>query len=167
MDKTSSSDIAPETQTLFDELIRLPLQIASEIAARRDNRLNLHADMPCMLALMFTIANLADLAAEPEDSHQIDQAQLDDAANAACLMVLQRAELESDALADCMHALHRGLEETIRHGVLGPQASHCHEAWPLMQAGNTAAATQQIALAIQQGVTAIDRWIEQRSETTH
>lgn len=162
------------TLTLFERLVRLPLQIASELAAARDNELNLHADMPCMLALMFTIHNLAGLAqadtvesSEENADSATDTEQLDDAANASCLMVLQRAGVQGEALAECLHALHAALDHMIRHGVLGPQAAHCHTAWPCLRDNRLQDASNSLRAAIHECVHAVDEWEADENRLTH
>ena len=161
----SPEQAVPATSALFNELVRLPLQVASELAARRDNRLNLHADMPCMLALMFTVENLAEQARDHRGDVPIPEEQLNDAANASCLMVLQRAGLEGEALGACLGALHAALDQMVRHGVLGPQAAHCHDAWPLMLGGDTTAAARAVQRAVHESVHAIDEWEQLQAST--
>lgn len=133
------------------------LQVAAEVAAARGDP-TLHADMPAMLALIDLVSRLAEYWRTTHADDDRTGELLDGAPSAACVMVLQEAEMPPDAVGQCLAALETAYAQLAEHEVTEVANASVERAWQALQHDNRDAALAQLKQAAQQIVAAIEAW---------
>lgn len=134
-----------------------PLQVAAEIAAARGDP-TLHGDMPAMLALIDLVSRLAEYwRAEHGTENQTDD-PLADAPTAACVMVLQEAEMPPGTIGQCLAALESAYGSLLDEGVTDVAATAVERAWRALVNDHRDTAVEQLKQGGQQVVGAIEAW---------
>lgn len=139
----------------YHSIVGPPLQVAAEVAAKRGDP-TLHADMAAMLALIDLVTRLADYwqAAHPADAN----AALSDAPTAACVMVLQEAEMPPDTIGQCLAALESAYGSLLQDGVTDVAENSVEAAWHDLTRNKRDAAIAQLKQGAEKIVAAIDGW---------
>lgn len=141
----------------YHAVVGPPLQVCAEVAAQRGDP-TLHADMPAMLALIDLIARLADLYADTHGEAAPDRDVLDAAPAAACVMVLQEAKLDADAVGQCLAALETAYAQLAEHDVTQVARPQVAMAWEQLYDGDRDGALVSLKQAAQHIVAAIEAW---------
>lgn len=144
----------PET---YHAVVGPPLKVCADVAAKRGDP-TLHADMAAMLALIDLVARLADLHAETHGIGDEARDLLNAAPAAACVMVLQEAKLDADAVGQCLAALEAAYAQLAEHDVTEGARPHVAMAWELLQDGDREGALDCLEQAARQIVAAIEAW---------
>src|SRR5699024_7015891 len=136
------------------------LQVAAEVAAKRGDP-TLHADMPAMLALIDLITHLAYLYTQTYPERPTDRAKLDEASAAACVMVLQEAEMEPFAIEQCLQALQAAYKQLYEHEVVEQARPFIAHAWEHLVDDQREQARACLTMAANTIIAAIENWREQ------
>jgi hypothetical protein len=161
----NTSDSIPSLPADEYHLIVSPvLQATAEIAAARGDP-DLYNDMASMLALMALVQALGNcyLQQRADDTAAVREA-VEAAPTGACLMVLNRSELDADQIGDCIGALQAATRQLIEAHVLGHEQKLAHEAWQCLLDNDRAGAVTRLNRATVGIVTAIDQWERARGE---
>lgn len=150
---------APDTldADTYHIVVGPPLQVCAELAAKRGDP-TLHADMAAMLALIDLVVRLADLYIETHGDDASSRQMLDTAPAAACVMVLQEADLDPDAIGQCLAALETAYAQLAEHDVTAGARPHVAMAWEQLCDGKRESALESLAQAAKHIVTAIEAW---------
>lgn len=139
------------------------LEAAAKIAAERGDP-TLAADMPAMLALIELINHLSAYYQEqagPGQGDRDDQDWLHGAPAAACVMVMQQAKLEQDAIGQCLAALETAYAQLVAHEVTAPALELIRRGCLQLQSGERKLAALTLQQATRSVVAAIEAWREQ------
>lgn len=134
------------------------LQVCAALAAKRGDP-TLHADMPAMLALVHLVTELGRHWAADHD--EADNERLDQAAVAACVMVLREAGLAEDAIGQCLAALEAAYAQLAEHNVTEPAGPFIGTAWRALSVDDRDTAIEQLEQAAHRIVAAIEAWQNQ------
>lgn len=140
------------------------LQVAAEIAAARGDR-DLYNDMASMLALMTVVQELAQryLHAHAQDPG-LPREAIEAAPASVCIMALRRGELETEAITDCIDALHAATHTLVEAGILGHEARQITPIWEHLQQGRRDEAIARLKFVMMNIITAIDEWERARGD---
>lgn len=138
------------------------LEAAAKIAAERGDP-TLAADMPAMLALIELINHLSAYYHDQPHPDQGDQDWLHGAPAAACVMVMQQAKLEQEAIGQCLGALETAYAQLVAHEVTAPALELIRRACLQLQSGDRKLAAFTLQQATRSVVAAIEAW----RESTH
>lgn len=141
----------------YHTVIGPALQVTAEVAAARGDP-TLHADMPAMLALIDLVTRLADYWCAEETGGSDSNETLADAPTAACVMVLQEAEMPPDSIGQCLGALESAYQSLLSDDVTDVAATSVERAWQQFGNNQRDAAIAQLKQGAQQIVGAIDAW---------
>lgn len=144
----------------YHAVIGPALRVAAEAAAKRGDP-TLHADMPAMLALVDISTHLAHLYIETYPDSSVDQSKLDEASAAACVMVLQEAEMEPYAIEECLQALQAAYKQLYEHAVVDDARPFIAHAWEHLVDDQREPAHACLTLAANTIIAAIENWQEQ------
>lgn len=144
----------------YHAVIGPALQVAAEAAAKRGDP-TLHADMPAMLALVDISTHLAHLYVETYPDNDVDQARFDQASAAACVMVLQEAEMEPVAVEQCLEALQAAYKQLYEHSVVDDARPFIAHAWEHLVDDQREPARACLTMAANTIIAAIENWREQ------
>ncbi|HET6655261.1 MAG TPA: hypothetical protein VFH57_03350 [Gammaproteobacteria bacterium] len=148
----------------YHRIVAPVLQVTAEIAAVRGDP-DLFNDMPSMLALMTLVTALADcyLQQNPGEADAVSEA-VKAAPTGACLMVLNRGEMEQAQINDCIWALQAGMTQLVEARVLGRERKLAQDAWQLLADGDRDGAVERLKRAATGIVMDIDQWERARGE---
>lgn len=159
--------VSPETldlnalsQDAYHAVVGPALQVAAEAAAKRGDP-TLHADMPAMLALVDISSHLAHLYGETYHDSGVNQDKLDGAPAAACVMVLQEAEMEPWAIEECLGALQAAYKQMYENSVVDEARPFIAHAWEHLVDGQREQAHGCLTMATHTIIAAIENWREQ------
>ena len=149
----------------YHQIVSPVLQVTAELAAVRGDP-DLYNDMASMLALRTLVQRFGGwyLGQYPDAGHDLRQA-IAAAPEGACLMVLQRGELDSKQTRECLWALDAAARQLESAGVIGCESEAAHDAWRQL-GGNRKRALDKLKLAAATLVTAIDQLERQRDADT-
>ncbi|MGB8635512.1 MAG: hypothetical protein WCD66_02105 [Rhodanobacteraceae bacterium] len=138
------------------------LQVTAELAAVRGDP-DLYNDMPSMLALKVLVDQFARLYVEDHDDvAEHTREAIASASDGACVMALQRGELDEAQTGECIWALNQACQQLRQAEVIGSEAEFARSAWQHLRNGSREQALAQLKLAAGGLVTAVDRWERQR-----
>ena len=100
----------------------------------------------------------AALAAKHDES---DNERLDQAAVAACVMVLREASLAEDTIGQCLAALEAAYAQLAEHNVTEPAGPFSGTAWRALSVDDRDTAIEQLEQAAHRIVAAIEAWQNQ------
>ncbi len=145
----------------YHQIVSPVLQVCAELAAVRGDP-DLYNDMASMLALRALIRQFGAfyLQQYPDTEATVREA-IAAAPESACLMVLQRGELDDNQARECLWALDAASKQLDDTGVLGVARDSTRSAWQQL-AGNRKRALEKLKLAAGTLVTAIDQWERER-----
>lgn len=159
--------VNPETLDLdalgpdaYHTVVGPALRAAAEAAAKRGDP-TLHADMPAMLALVDICSHLAHLYGESWPDSGISRDKLDGAPAAACVMVLQEAEMEPWAIEQCLGALQAAYRQMYEHNVVDEARPFIAHAWAHLVDDQREQAHGCLTMATHTIIAAIENWREQ------
>lgn len=143
-------------------LVGPTLKAAADIAASRNDPDLFHdiASMLALIAMMTALIRLYRALPAPAEARSSD-ADLDAAPLAACALVFTRAGMTPDEVKPCLHALPEAYRLLVQDGTLGPAAGYSAQverAWQALQQSDEVMAHQQLLLAAQAIVQAVDLW---------
>lgn len=144
----------------YHAVIGPALEAAAKIAAERGDP-TLAADMPAMLALIELINHLSAYHQDQASPKQADREWLNGAPAAACVMVMQQAKLEQDAIGQCLAALETAYAQLAEHQVTAPALELIRRGCLQLQAGERKLAATSLQQATRSVVSAIEAWREQ------
>lgn len=164
MSAEHSHHLDPETldpealdPAVYHTIVGPVLQVAADAAAKRGDP-TLHADMPAMLALVDIVTRLADLYMETWPDSGADTEMLQGAPAAACVMVLQEAGLEAQAIGQCLAALETAYTQVHENNVIDDARPHVAMAWEHLADGQQEQARECLTRAAQTIIAAIEDW---------
>lgn len=162
MDTQASSQAPSLPQDQYHQIVSPALQVAAELAAVRGDP-ELYNDMASMLALRTLVQRFGDfyLDKHPESDDELRTA-IAGAPKGACVMALQRAELDEKQMRECLWALDTASDQLTEAGVIGCEKEHAMAAWRQLGGGNRKHALDKLKLAAGVLVTAIDQWERER-----
>jgi hypothetical protein len=164
VDNTSSDQISSLPPEQYHLIVSPVLQVTAEIAAARGDP-DLYNDMASMLALMTLVRTLGECyLQQSEDKADVSRDAVEAAPTGACLIVLNRGEMEQDQINDCIWALQAGAQQLVDAKVLGRERKLAQEAWQLLIAGDRQGAVRQLKRAATGIVMDIDQWERARGE---
>lgn len=165
VDNTSCDSIPSLPADEYHLIVSPVLQATAEIAAARGDP-DLYNDMASMLALMALVQALGDcyLQQRSDETAAVREA-VEAAPTGACLMVLNRSELDSDQIGDCVGALQAATRQLVAAQVLGREQKLAREAWQCLLDNDRAGAVTRLKRATVGIVTDIDQWERARGET--
>lgn len=138
------------------------LQVAAELAAVRGDP-ELYNDMASMLALRRLVTTFGEFYARQYPNIDAATRQAIAAApEAACTMVLQRAELDAKQLSECLWALDAAERQLAADAAFGSEAEPAQTAWQELIQGHRDNALARLKFAAGSLVTAIDHWERRR-----
>ncbi|HLQ85856.1 MAG TPA: hypothetical protein VK110_06855 [Salinisphaeraceae bacterium] len=146
---------------IYHNIVGPALQVAAETAAKRGDP-TLHADMPAMLALIDIINHFVHLQRETHAASPHDDAMLDGAAAAACVMVFKEAGMEPYAIEQCLAALEAAYAQLHEQQVIGDARPFIAHAWEHLVDGQRDQARGSLTMAANVIIAAIENWQEQR-----
>jgi len=152
-------DIAGLNPSEYHRIVAPALKTAAQVAAARGDPLLVN-DMASMLALwhvadLLAQHELADPTRPPDAS---PRGVIETAARGACVMVLQQAELDRDAITDCLDALSRAHAMLGADGIFDDYRDPIARAWHHLREGHSAAADSALKRSVTDLVAAIDAW---------
>lgn len=153
-------DLNALDQEAYHAVVGPALKAAADAAAKRGDP-TLHADLPAMLALVDISTHLAYLYGETYPDSNVDKSQLESAPAGACVMVLQEAEMEPEAIDQCLTALKMAHEKLYEQDVISAARPFIAHAWEHIVDGQREQAANCLTMAVNTIVAAIETWEEQ------
>lgn len=153
-------DLSALNQDAYHAVVGPALQVAAEAAAKRGDP-TLHADMPAMLALVDISTHLAHLYLETYPDSDVDKSKLESAPAAACVMVLQEAEMEQDSVDQCLLALQKAYEQMYDQDVVSAARPFIAHAWEHLVDDQREQAHGCLTMAANTIIAAIEAWQSQ------
>lgn len=133
------------------------LKAAAEAAAKRGDP-TLHADMPAMLALVDIITHFADLYDQTYPDSATDAKQLESAPAGACVMVLQEAEMDPEAIGQCLAALEAAYQQLHEQEVIEAARPFIAHGWEHLVDGEREQGLSCLTMATHTIIAAIENW---------
>lgn len=157
------SAIAGLDAAAYHRIVAPVLHAAAELAAARNDP-DLANDMASMLALRtlvgrfggFYLEQYADLDAAATEAVR-------HAPDSACVLPLERMQLDAAQMRDCIWALGAASRQLLDAGVIGPEAERAREAWNALAGDDREAGMRALKLAAAMLIAGIDRWERERA----
>ena len=161
------SAIAGLDATAYHRVVAPVLQAAAELAAARNDP-DLANDMASMLALRTLVGRFGSFYLEQNiDLDASSGEAIRHAPDSACVLPLERMQLDVAQIRDCVWALGAASRQLLEAGVIGPEAERAREAWDALAGGNREAGMQALKLAAATLIAGIDRWERERAGIRH
>lgn len=146
----------------YHRIVSPALQVTAELAAVRGDP-ELYNDMASMLALRAIVTTLGEFYLEDNaNAPETTRAAIKAAPEAACTMVLERAELDNKQFSECLWALDAAEKQLAAAQVFGKEREPARAAWRELESGNRDNAVARLKFAAGALVGDIDNWERQR-----